>query len=117
VRGLVDPTACAADELAAGVAEQFLQFSDTYLVCFCKSGDLLSQWRGYGTSGGYALGLNDDALAGLSKDRVMLVSVSYDEAEQKEKLAPLAFASVRGSMRASVPTDSAATGVLELESK
>src|SRR4030095_10743470 len=29
-----------------------------YVSCFCKDGDLLSQWRGYGAyGGGYAVGL------------------------------------------------------------
>jgi hypothetical protein len=27
-----------------------------YVTCFCESDDLLSQWRGYGGSGGYAIG-------------------------------------------------------------
>ncbi|MHB1554200.1 MAG: DUF2971 domain-containing protein [Acidimicrobiales bacterium] len=26
-----------------------------YVVCFCESGDLLSQWRGYGQDNGYAI--------------------------------------------------------------
>jgi hypothetical protein len=29
-----------------------------YLVCFCEDDNLLSQWRAYGQSGGYSLGLN-----------------------------------------------------------
>ena len=27
-----------------------------YLTCFCEEGNLLSQWRAYGTSGGYSVG-------------------------------------------------------------
>lgn len=27
-----------------------------YVTCFCTRGDLLSQWRGYGSGGGYAIG-------------------------------------------------------------
>jgi hypothetical protein len=27
-----------------------------YLSCFCEDDNLLSQWRAYGTSGGYSLG-------------------------------------------------------------
>lgn len=37
--------------------EEFLCF----VVCFCEEADLLSQWRGYGTGGGYAVGLDVDA--------------------------------------------------------
>ncbi|MCD4849659.1 DUF2971 domain-containing protein [Arthrobacter sp. AK01] len=33
-------------------------WGDVYLACFCEDGDLLSQWRGYAGSGGYALGLD-----------------------------------------------------------
>jgi hypothetical protein len=33
-----------------------------YVACFCQSGDLLSQWRGYGTDHGYAIELKTDAL-------------------------------------------------------
>jgi len=37
-----------------------------YIVCFCKSGDLLSQWRGYGVDQGYALGFDKTKLASLN---------------------------------------------------
>jgi hypothetical protein len=33
-----------------------------YVACFCESGDLLSQWRGYGMDHGYAVELSADAL-------------------------------------------------------
>lgn len=33
-----------------------------YATCFCKEGDLLSQWRGYGTDKGYAIGFRKSAL-------------------------------------------------------
>src|ERR1700730_1271189 len=33
-----------------------------HVVCFCEDGDLLSQWRGYGADGGYAVGLGSDRL-------------------------------------------------------
>ncbi|MFD5408588.1 DUF2971 domain-containing protein [Streptomyces nojiriensis] len=38
-----------------------------YVACFCENGDLLSQWRGYGGTGGYAIGFRSDALETLSK--------------------------------------------------
>jgi len=31
------------------------QYWDTYVTCFCAEGNLLSPWRAYGKSGGYAL--------------------------------------------------------------
>jgi len=33
-----------------------------YVACFCESGDLLSQWRGYGADHGYAIEFEADAL-------------------------------------------------------
>jgi hypothetical protein len=33
-----------------------------YVACFCESGDLLSQWRAYGSDHGYAIEVNADAL-------------------------------------------------------
>lgn len=33
-----------------------------YVTCFCESGDLLSQWRGYGKDHGYAIEITKDAL-------------------------------------------------------
>jgi hypothetical protein len=33
-----------------------------YVTCFCESGDLLSQWRGYGKDHGYAVEIKKDAL-------------------------------------------------------
>jgi len=32
------------------------------VACFCEQGDLLSQWRGYSSGGGYALGFDLDEL-------------------------------------------------------
>jgi hypothetical protein len=59
-----------------------------YISCFCKNGDLLSQWRGYGaTGGGYALGF----LAGQLDtppteqpiDKMMVRRVIYNPSVQK----------------------------------
>jgi hypothetical protein len=36
-----------------------------YATCFCEEGDLLSQWRGYGTDKGYAIGFRKSALAAM----------------------------------------------------
>lgn len=56
---------------------------DVYLACFCEHDDLLSQWRGYpSTGGGYAIGFRSAVIA---KDR-MLRKVVYDKATQHEIL-------------------------------
>jgi len=35
----------------------YVDDDEHYLICFCENGDLLSQWRGYGSvGGGYAVG-------------------------------------------------------------
>ncbi|MCT4574068.1 DUF2971 domain-containing protein, partial [Bacillus thuringiensis] len=34
----------------------------SYVVSFCGDGDLLSQWRGYSGSGGFAIGFDAAAL-------------------------------------------------------
>ncbi|WP_329338545.1 DUF2971 domain-containing protein [Streptomyces sp. NBC_01352] len=38
-----------------------------YVSCFCENGDLLSQWRGYGGVGGYAIGFRSDVLEKRAK--------------------------------------------------
>lgn len=35
-----------------------LDYLHMYITCFCEDGDLLSQWRGYGTDQGYSLGFD-----------------------------------------------------------
>ncbi len=40
---------------------------DIYIASFCKEKDLLSQWRGYGGDGGYAIGMNYEQLKEHSK--------------------------------------------------
>lgn len=39
--------------------QEYEENARVYVSCFCKSGDLLSQWRGYGAyGGGYAIGFD-----------------------------------------------------------
>lgn len=54
-----------------------------YVTCFCESGDLLSQWRAYGTDHGYTIEFNAEAIEsaaeeipGYHPDR-MLMAVRY----------------------------------------
>ncbi len=59
---------------------------ESYVVCFCRSGDLLSQWRGYGTVGGsFAIGFDTKALGrrfSQSNPPFRLVKVEYDPTRQ-----------------------------------
>jgi hypothetical protein len=57
--------AAVADRFDSDTAEQFIQglqnfdeHTGHYVVCFSDGGDVLSQWRHYAESGGYAIGLN-----------------------------------------------------------
>ena len=54
-----------------------------FVVSFSEDGDLLSQWRGYGQGGGYALGFRgDDLVARLQAQGWTLASCVYDSAQQ-----------------------------------
>jgi len=77
IRGMKNPVldpAHFAYGMGEGPVDQFSQYQGyvldalnsaqygVYVACFCESGDLLSQWRGYGTDHGYAIELKTDAL-------------------------------------------------------
>lgn len=56
-----------------------------FVTCFCESGDLLSQWRGYGNDGeGFALGFSGNWLQALEKKRFRLQRIIYDRAQQED---------------------------------
>lgn len=55
-----------------------------FVACFCEDGDLLSQWRGYGLPGGYALGLSLQDCQ-LPEWVAPFFPVVYDLSEAKEK--------------------------------
>jgi hypothetical protein len=59
-----------------------------YVVCFCENGNLLSQWRAYGQTGGYAIGMLSSALeVGLLAPGFFdtrLLKVIYDPQEQEQ---------------------------------
>lgn len=79
----------AADSMLR-VAEDFYTIVEAYLVCFCNDGDLLSQWRGYGQQGGYALGIETKGLADLLRSgRVLLMPIIYNLAEQDRLIRDL----------------------------
>jgi len=56
-----------------------------YAACFCEKNDVLSQWRGYGGTGGYAIGLDLRDLAqppGEPTIPYLTLKVIYDRTEQ-----------------------------------
>jgi hypothetical protein len=60
---------------------------DVYVSCFCEWGDLLSQWRGYPSSGGgYALGMRPES---IRRGGGVLRRVIYDEETQRQLLYDL----------------------------
>ncbi|HEY2467771.1 MAG TPA: DUF2971 domain-containing protein [Terracidiphilus sp.] len=88
------------DSVARGLAESLRSYfgqdalernviTPIYLACFCEEGNLLSQWRAYGSSGGYSIGFRVPAegiLYGLMPEpRVYTarsVKVEYDREKQ-----------------------------------
>lgn len=64
-----------------------------YITSFCKNGDLLSQWRGYGSGIGYALGVSraelDDARG--AGDRLIEVEYGQPDAGFLKHLQPTAL--------------------------
>lgn len=58
------------------------QFWDIYVTCFCTEGNLLSQWRSYGKSGGYALAFRGLELRSCQLPERHLRRVIYDNSEQ-----------------------------------
>lgn len=59
---------------------------DVYAACFCKRGDLLSQWRGYGhAGGGYSIGIEiHDVLSVIKGTPAALFPVVYDPVRQAQ---------------------------------
>jgi Protein of unknown function (DUF2971) len=72
-----------ATDMMLIAADEFYSIVEIYIVCFCRIGDLLSQWRAYGQPGGYALGFDSKVLKSLTGDHVMLVPAVYDEKKQE----------------------------------
>ena len=54
-----------------------------FVACFCEKDDLLSQWRGYGSSDSVSLNVDLQTIAGVSKPRVVMRKVVYDEDRQR----------------------------------
>lgn len=76
-----------------------------YVSCFCESGDLLSQWRGYGTDHGYAIECATEPLRSALTElkayppNTVLTPVRYGMSEAQEVVdaAVLDMASFNGN--------------------
>ncbi|SRR5258708_3275247 len=62
-----------------------------HVACFCENGDLLSQWRGYGNDGGYAIGFSVRELGYKMNPTppYALRKVIYDQSRQDELISTL----------------------------
>jgi hypothetical protein len=69
-----------------------------FVTCFCSKGDLLSQWRAYAGSGGYAVGFTPPgplpAWAQSAPHYLTLRQVIYDEGRQRQLCTELVAALV-----------------------
>jgi Protein of unknown function (DUF2971) len=97
----------AAYELAPDGLSAGRQYHFVYVACFCEAGDLLSQWRSYGASGGYTVGFRTshlrlvqpaemevrDSMTEEIEESATLVKVRYGDAAVEE-----AVTSVLGSV-------------------
>jgi len=67
-------------------------FGQPFIVCFCEDGDLLSQWRAYGKSSGFSIGLRlaekrgELNLSCKHGFRTTLAKVIYEPSKQKARL-------------------------------
>lgn len=74
---------------AESILSWYVDHDEHYLACFCENGDLLSQWRGYGsTGGGYALGFAAEHLGlvqyqNINKPEPIVQKVIYDPKVQR----------------------------------
>lgn len=78
-----------ATDMMLIAAEEFGTIIEVFIVCFCRNGDLLSQWRGYGPIAGYSLGFDGGILKGLEGRHVRLAPVRYSEVEQSKLVREL----------------------------
>ena len=75
------------EEIERAISAEWVGYPDFYSVSFTANGDLLSQWRGYGSSGGgYAIGFDTAGLvrppSPYPQPQRFLNRVIYDEATQ-----------------------------------
>jgi hypothetical protein len=78
-----------SDRAMWATVQELLRFTEVYVSCFCESGDLLSQWRGYGERGRYALGYSSESLSRITKGRLALVKVNYSQRDHEQHIRDL----------------------------
>jgi len=81
-----------ADHLVQLCRTSLHTFGQPFIVSFCEDGDLLSQWRGYGSASGFSLAFSSlfqgDAVRLTAKSgfRTMVKRIVYDEDKQRARL-------------------------------
>jgi hypothetical protein len=85
----IDRAADPATDMMLIAAEEFYRVMQIFVVSFCPDGDLLSQWRGYGQSGGYAIGFDANILKGLTTKDITLAPVVYESKLQDQLIREL----------------------------
>jgi hypothetical protein len=101
-------------EAASGLLDGYRRNLNVYAACFCESGDLLSQWRGYSRGvGGFAIGFESRHFLPRLTPTFKLIKVLYDEQRQRELVGELIGGIV--STLAEVKTAGAVGGDLAAE--
>jgi hypothetical protein len=80
----IDRDADPATDMMLIAAEEFYTVMQILAVSFCIDRDLLSQWRGYGQSGGYAIGFDSNLLKAVTTKDIMLAPVVYESKLQDQ---------------------------------
>ena len=88
--------AAVAERFDLDTADQFIQglqdfdeHTGHYVVCFSDGGDLLSQWRHYAESGGYAIGFDYQRFQAELPEGAVLRRVVYEPDAQQGIIADL----------------------------
>ncbi len=97
----------AEDSISRGLANSFIRYfghdafernivTPVYLTCFCEEPNLLSQWRAYGSSGGYNIGVQvpmEGIVYGIKPEPVVYTAnclkVEYDVQKQIDRIFAL----------------------------
>lgn len=92
----------------SGFISRMHHIRPTCASCFCVKGDLLSQWRGYGATGGIAIGFDRAALDEMAPGG--LAAVDYDWLAQSARVAGI----IKRTMESEELADDASTKRLAL---
>ena len=84
-----DESSSPRDILADVIIRTYIDLKDRYdffVISFCENRDLLSQWRGYGSSSGYAIGFDRPGLSSIGDKHLGFKKVTYCRERQQELL-------------------------------